>query len=520
MKISRVKTKLSFDDVDGTSSYPRKTMKTNPGTNGIYLTSVDHTINNPIMSLPPDTAHWTNEVSLQIDSGVETARRIFDETQRKNRFCLHVMDGLVDITLQGSQSGSTPFYLSLPFESPKIALISDFACDTTPSCDIFEQPLGARTVMNYYNMGLSNPLDFKYSGNTALVSNYLRLSQYKNEVNSAYVKKQIVDPNDSFRIEFEFEFADGETCGAWNCFGWLGHGDGFALVLSQSMNYIGEGGDWGQGYLNFPGKSVALAIDSYAGVVSGVSDGRKIGLFVNGKMEETCSTPWSTGCTSGRILYTDNLGGKALIKAKRKIRLVYDGIRKNMYVYIDGTTYGSWVQILQAHVDLKSIFECTDHSGNNPCGNVNVGFTASTGRYYISETRIYSFKLERAVTFASKSIILENGKSVGAVHDGVNALYSFTIDAKDACSHDRSISEVEWRVQLRLVNGNKVISIQGCGGSTGVGVCPKKAEGTPPNVKTNNGIYIVRFRTDVEGFYNVELNAPGSAYKHGGGGEC
>ena len=181
-----------------------------------------------------------------------------------------------------------------------------------------------------------------------------------------------------------------------------------------------------------------------------------------------------------------------------------------MYVYIDGATYGSWVQILQAHVDLKSIFECTDQSGNNPCGKVNVGFTSSTGRYYISETRIYSFKLERAVTFASKSIVLENGKSVGAVHDGVNALYTFTIDAKDACSHDRSISEVEWRIQLRLVNGNKVISIQGCYGPTNVGVCPKKVEGTPPNVKTNNGLYIVRFRTDVEGFYDVELNAPGS----------
>ena len=307
MKISRVKTTLSYDDVDGTGPYPRITMKTNPDTNGIYLSAVDEDINNPIMSLPPNTAQWTDEISLLLESAVEASRRIYDETQRKNRFCLHVMKGLVDITLSGTTSDSAPFYLSLPFEAPSIALISDFACDTTPTCDVFEQPVGTKTVFNYLNMGQISDTDFHRAGNTALVSDHLRLSQYM-ETNAAFTKVQVLDPNDSFRLEFAFELADGATCGAWNCWGWAGHGDGFAMVLSQSRTNIGEGGDWGQGYKNFPGNSIALVIDSYAGVVSGVTDGRKIALFINSDMDATCSTPWTSGCTSGQILYTADFG--------------------------------------------------------------------------------------------------------------------------------------------------------------------------------------------------------------------
>ena len=274
-------------------------------------------------------------------------------------------------------------------------------------------------------MGSLSASQFHFSGNTKGVDDYLRFSQYKDEINSAIMKNRYIDPDNSFRIEFKFEFADGATCGAWNCWGWLGHGDGFAFVLSQEATYKGEAGDWGQGYKNFPGKSIALAIDSYGGVVSGYTDGRKIGLFINGEMEETCSTPWSTVAQKGRVLYSTEDGGKDLIKTKRSIRLVYDGIRKNMYVYIDGTTYGSWIQILQAHVDLKKVFQCTDLSGNNPCSPVMPGFTASTGSYYISETRIYSFRLDAAVTMASTSLIVQDGQSLGAVHDGVNNLYVY-----------------------------------------------------------------------------------------------
>ena len=50
------------------------------------------------------------------------------------------------------------------------------------------------------------------------------------------------------------------------------------------------------------------------------------------------------------------------------------------------------------------------------------GFTASTGSYYISETRIYSFRLDAAVTMASTSLIVQDGQSLGAVHDGVTAV--------------------------------------------------------------------------------------------------
>ena len=185
--------------MDGTGPYPRITMKTNPGTHGIYLSAVDVEINNPIMSLAPNTSQWTDEISLLIEEAVEPSRRIYDETQRKNRFCLPRY-GRVGRYLSGTVGGSAPFYLSLPFEAPSIALLSDFACDTTPACDVFEQPVGTKTVFNYPNMGQISNSDFHRAGNTALVSNYLRLSQYKQETNAAFTKAQILDPNDSFDL--------------------------------------------------------------------------------------------------------------------------------------------------------------------------------------------------------------------------------------------------------------------------------------------------------------------------------
>ena len=63
---------------------------------------------------------------------------------------------------------------------------------------------------------------------------------------------------------------------------------------------------------------------------------------------------------------------------------------------------------------------------------------------------------------------------------------------------------------MRAQSGNKVITIDTCAGTTNPGVCTMPSEGTPPNVKTNYGLYIVRFRTDQEGYYDVELQAPGS----------
>ena len=63
------------------------------------------------------------------------------------------MDGLVDITLSGTVGGSAPFYLSLPFEAPSIALLSDFACIRPWHVMSSNNRWAIKTVFNYQTWG-------------------------------------------------------------------------------------------------------------------------------------------------------------------------------------------------------------------------------------------------------------------------------------------------------------------------------------------------------------------------------
>ena len=131
-----------------------------------------------------------------------------------------------------------------------------------------------------------------------------------------------------------------------------GHGDGFAMVLSQSRGTSVR--RLGQGYKNFPGNLLPWLLIPMR-VSYGVTDGRKIALFMNSNMDATCSTPWTSGYKWANFIHV-RFWREGSDQDFSKTPPSYDSIRKKVYVYIDGTVYGSWVQILQAHMDLK---ECS-----------------------------------------------------------------------------------------------------------------------------------------------------------------
>jgi hypothetical protein len=313
---------------------------------------------------------------------------------------------------------------------------------------------------------------------------------------------------DSFEISFDFDIAEGYDCG-WSCIGPTGRADGFALVLhNQAATSIGDGGDPGQGYKNFPGKSFAVVMDSYgAGTAT-----RSVGFYRNGDMTTLCNNPLFSGCTAGKIIVETGFDGSNydFIEGKRTAKLIYDGIR---HIICFKIKYGSnWLTAIQAPLNMENIF-------GTDINNVRIGFTSSNGNWYYDTTKIYSLRYRRAKINAWKSTVIENMRSVGAVFDENSKPFKLTIDGKDVCGHDRAVGGESISVRLlHTVYSNIVITVPtSCGGTTNIGTCETTVlnPGSHPANQQVGGLFEVRFLTSTSGYYDVELTAGGSTHVMG-----
>ena len=308
---------------------------------------------------------------------------------------------------------------------------------------------------------------------------------------------------DSFEIYFTFKIAEGYDCGFF-CAGPLGRAEGFALVIQNgASNAKGSSGDPGQGYKNIPGKSFAVVIDSYgAGTAT-----RTIGFYRGGGMENSCRNTNTDGCTSGYILRETGFDGSSYDFVEKNVqgKLIYDGIRHLIFFKIN--TGGSWLTAIQAPANMEQIFGTSVDS-------VRIGFTASNGNLYYDTTRIKSLRFRQAQLNSGTSVVLENGRTVGAVHDDHSKPFKLTIDGKDVCNHDRAVGGESISVRLlHTVQSSVVVTVPTeCGGTTAVGICPKTLlnPGSHPVNQQVGGLHEVRFLTTVSGFYDVELTAGGT----------
>ena len=511
LTVNRVAVSLGYDDVDGVGddgdSYPIRTMRTNPSTLGNYLSRVEEAIS-PALVLNPGTSAFTPAVNVPVMGSVyEHVRRLYNEARDRKRVCLHVMDGLADISL----TSGTPFSFSLPFQSPSISTLGDFDCDSTPQCDVWSH--GTTSVFSFSNLG-SSPTMHHLHDDVVRESNYLRLSKFRSKITGAFYRGQTINYRDSFRFSFSYKVQKGQGvgCPGFFCTPAAGNGDGFALVFADSygQNGIGAAGEVGQGYKNFPGRSVGIALDTY------IND--YLSLNINGDMTTQCNVRWGfpyanppvAGCNAGKVLGTSNNGGIDFEDHIRNVRVEYDGVRKNLYIYIQGSGSNNWVQLLQQHVDFETVFACTDVFSSS-CGDAYVGFTASTGSVYVSETRIYSMSLEIPLTSNSRTVLLEDQRTLGALHDDRNSLFRFTLDAKDGCGHDRVVGMDSFEVELRR-GGTVKFTLSSCGGENVPGVCPKMntmVGSTDQERADSLGLYYVQFRTQESGWFHVAIRVNG-----------
>ena len=172
-----------------------------------------------------------------VGSNTQHAYRLNDEylgqsSHSKNRLCLHVTDGLADVALNAGH-GAADFEISLPFNMDNISLTSDAACDTTPFCDVFDatqNPDGATPVP----LPRFTSRDWQLNGGGGFVSgSTLWLGKTHSQVQSALAKGTL-SFRDSWEARFRFTVSKGTTSFVGpNCCR-VGHGDGFAFVLTSA----------------------------------------------------------------------------------------------------------------------------------------------------------------------------------------------------------------------------------------------------------------------------------------------
>jgi len=236
---------------------------------------------------------------------------------------------------------------------------------------------------------------------------------------------------------------------------------------------------------------------------------------------DVCQQPWKDAsgdpitdpnkdpcCTNGQIVNTNGFP-QDLTENKRDVKLVYDGVRHKLFVHIK---YGStFTQVLQAHVDMKRIF-------GDDVNKIRIGMTASTGEWYTTESRLYSLKLDKILGNAAQSKVIEDERTVGAIHDELSKPFKITVNARDSCGHDRAVGgeSVEVTFELASDPSYTVTPPTVCNGQTRPAAQPGICAGLTPNPSSDfqpyvEGTYEVRFVADKPGYYNVKLKMNGGA---------
>ena len=248
-----------------------------------------------------------------------------------------------------------------------------------------------------------------------------------------------------------------------------------------------------------------MVVDSYgAGTAT-----RSVGFYRNGgNMDTTCANPLFSGCTQGNIIKETGFDGSDYDYADgstRQAKLVYDGVRHFIYFKIK---YGNtWLTAIQAQFNFQHLF-------GTDIDQVRIGFTASNGDYYYSDTRITNIRYRRAKINAWESKVVEDGRSIGAIFDAKSKPFTFTIDGQDVCGHDRAVAGETIAVRLlHTTDASIQITVPAtCNGATGVGICPWTVvnPGSHPANQDAGGLFKVRFLTETSGYHNVELTAGGA----------
>ena len=395
--------------------------------------------------------------------------RIYNDIVGNKKWCIHINNLNLRARMRCSDvldadkgcTGGNPFQLRIPMSLDNVGMATGATHDSgdaQASCENSDAFCEGQTFSTLFSFtGNWDSSDFDKSGAVQIPSSKLKIGNaggWKEicdwELDSnvaapcdahayrAYLKQKY-DVTQSWRTRFTMQF-DRHDPEGWSLNSpVLGHGDGFAFVIqAQGSAAIGKTCNWGfcHGY---------EGIDYSVAVLFDVFGKDEVAVFKNGITEKNVykddedvglkGYPWLAHNDYGKRTWHDSHSSDF----SPSVEISYNGVTNIMMVHIDGKF------ALSAHVDLGVELARGSNSkpeGTNPkvkcisegqagCwdGMAYIGFTASTGDYYVSDTTIDNWSFEVIAPSLEFSSFEEYGRSIGK--PGETVMVSLTL--RDGC---------------------------------------------------------------------------------------
>lgn len=184
-------------------------------------------------------------IPINIKGSKEALMRAIAELFVQGRFCLHMTEGVVDMSLKCEDAllthlgqtceNSEDFGLTMPWKMGDVGLYRKEACHKPETCIPNSDPIFSLDG----DAGQFSDSKFVTTGSATVASDKLRLSEDSdNTLGSAFYHEK-VKVRDSFEATFKFKFDRG-SCGLFGCPTW---DSGFAFVIQNvKQDAMGETG--------------------------------------------------------------------------------------------------------------------------------------------------------------------------------------------------------------------------------------------------------------------------------------
>ena len=139
--VTKFGVRVGYEDQDGIQDdlgdYPARTMANNAPYGNVIGPRTEQNVGS--LTIEPGTAKFTPFLNLKIDNLWSNGWRLYTEYDEGKRVCLHVRDGLVDLSLfaPGSATQAPPFLMSLPFDMSYVTTQGDNDCVRPSPCNLF-----------------------------------------------------------------------------------------------------------------------------------------------------------------------------------------------------------------------------------------------------------------------------------------------------------------------------------------------------------------------------------------------
>ena len=424
----------------------------------------------------------SGEIDVPITGSFKALARAIQELYVQGRFCLHLTDGLVDLSLKCDSSANPAgvpcdssggeFGLTMSWGMKDVPLYRKNACHLKGDCVV----MGSSSVFSYLgSQELIQPNDFTVSGGVEVTTEKITLNNNGDGWGSVF-RNNKVNLFDSFVATFKFKYS---------CWGSCSDTGGFAFVMQNKMrNAVGNQEDASvtfktEGLRNIPPLINNVFVDiegktkinagGYKGIDNSVAvifsnERSQMYTFLSGLAYSDdyrmSVSGWKNGGFKLPKIGSDEIGssvreGSDLLsyiqipteqdlnnEQEHSVKIVYNNVWRMMYVYLDGNDV-----LLEIPVDLGDEIDLEG-------GDLGwLGFTINNVDDSSSTVEVSEFTFSQGKASPGDSTVAEEGQERSSPgKPGV-----FRVDARDSCGMPRRVGGEEYDIRLSKQGDSSVI---------------------------------------------------------------